>query len=77
MNGAPLSDQRFNNHGQLNCDPLDRLTFRAVESGKRDLLAPLLELRDVADAAAAAREALGRAHRHRTNLRNWPRTAAE
>lgn len=77
MNGATSSDQRSNNHGQLNYDPIDRLTFRAVESGKRDLLAPLLGLRDVADAAEAAREALGRAHRHRANLRNWPRTAAE
>ena len=29
------------------------------------------------DAAEAARAALGKVHRHRTNLRNWPRTAAE
>ena len=43
----------------------------------RDLLAPLLELSGVADAAEDAREALARAHRHRTNLRNWPMTAAE
>ena len=42
-----------------------------------DLLAPLLELPGVADAAEAAREALAKAHRHRTNLRNWPVTAAE
>ena len=48
-----------------------------MESGKRDLLAPLLGLPGVADAAEAARAALGRAHRHRANLRNWPRTAAE
>ena len=39
-----------------------------------DLLAPLLELPGVADAAEAAREALAKAHRHRTNLRNWPVT---
>ena len=44
---------------------------------RRDLLAPLLELPDVAQAAEDARAALGRAHRHRTNLRNWPVTAAE
>lgn len=31
----------------------------------------------MADAADAARVALGRAHRHRTNLRGWPVTAAE
>jgi hypothetical protein len=42
-----------------------------------DLLAPLLELPGVADAADAAREGLAKAHRHRTNLRNWPVTAAE
>ena len=44
---------------------------------QRDLLAPLLDLPGVADAAEAARGALGKAHRHRTNLRNWPVTAAE
>ena len=48
-----------------------------TDSGKRDLLAPLLALPGVADAAEAARVALGKAHRHRTNLRNWPITAAE
>lgn len=42
-----------------------------------DLLAPLLALPDVAEAAEAARTALGRAHRHRTNLRDWPVTSAE
>ena len=42
-----------------------------------DLLAPLLGLPGVADAAESARDALARAHRHRTNLRNWPVTAAE
>jgi len=46
-------------------------------NGKRDLLAPLLEMPGVAEAAEAARAALGKAHRHRTNLRNWPVTAAE
>jgi hypothetical protein len=40
-------------------------------------LAPLLDLPGVADAAEAARMALGKAHRHRANLRNWPVTAAE
>ena len=43
----------------------------------RDLLAPLLDLPGVADAAEVARAALGKAHRHRANLRNWPTTAAE
>lgn len=48
-----------------------------MKPGHRDLLAPLLDLPGVADAAEAARTALGRAHRHRANLRNWPVTAAE
>ncbi len=48
-----------------------------VTSGGPDLLAPLLELPDVVAAAESARAALGKAHRHRTNLRNWPVTAAE
>lgn len=42
-----------------------------------DLLAPLLDLPDVAEAAETAREALAKAHRHRANLRSWPVTAAE
>jgi hypothetical protein len=42
-----------------------------------DPLAPLLELPGVASASDQAREALGRAHRHRANLRRWPVTAAE
>jgi hypothetical protein len=42
-----------------------------------DPLAPLLELPGVAEAADRAREALGRAHRHRANLRGWAVTAAE
>ncbi len=37
----------------------------------------MLGLPGVAEAAEAARVALGKAHRHRTNLRNWPVTAAE
>jgi hypothetical protein len=36
-----------------------------------------MELPGVAGAADQAREALGRAHRHRANLRRWPVTAAE
>jgi hypothetical protein len=40
-------------------------------------LAPLAELPGVASAGEEAREALGRAHRHRTNLRGWPASAAE
>jgi len=42
-----------------------------------DLLAPLLDLPEVADAAEGARVALGKAHRHRTNLRKWAVTSAE
>jgi hypothetical protein len=42
-----------------------------------DPLAPLTELPGVAEACDEAREALGRAHRHRVNLRGWPATAAE
>lgn len=42
-----------------------------------DPLAPLIELPGVAAAAEQARAALGRAHRHRANLRRWPVTAAE
>ena len=59
---------------------MDAASVTEVTSGglqRRDLLAPLLQLPDVADAAEAARVALGKAHRHRTNLRNWPLTAAE
>ena len=44
---------------------------------QQDLLAPLLDLPGVLDAAEAARAALGKAHRHRTNLRNWPVTSTE
>ena len=43
----------------------------------RDPLAPLLDLPGLAEAAEAARVALGKAHRHRANLRKWPVTAAE
>jgi hypothetical protein len=42
-----------------------------------DPLAPLAELPGVAEAGEQAREALGRAHRHRANLRGWPASAAE
>lgn len=42
-----------------------------------DPLAPLLDLPGVAEASDRAREELGRAHRHRFNLRGWPVTAAE
>ena len=42
-----------------------------------DPLAPLLELPGVAESSDRARDALGRAHRHRANLRGWPVTAAE
>lgn len=55
------------------CAPSGRLASVAVT----DPLAPLAELPGVAEASEEAREALGRAHRHRTNLRGWPTTAAE
>jgi hypothetical protein len=44
---------------------------------KADPLDPLMELPGVAEASDRARDALGRAHRHRANLRGWPVTAAE
>jgi hypothetical protein len=40
-------------------------------------LAPLVDLPGVAAAGEEARVALGKAHRHRTNLRGWPASAAE
>ena len=46
-------------------------------TNRADPLAPLVDLAGVAAAGEEAREALGRAHRHRTNLRGWPKTAAE
>jgi hypothetical protein len=42
-----------------------------------DPLAALTALPGVAAASDQARDALGRAHRHRANLRHWPATAAE
>lgn len=42
-----------------------------------DALLPLLDLPGVADAVAAARSAVDEVHRHPTNRRGWPTTAAE
>lgn len=42
-----------------------------------DPLAPLMDLPGVATAVEQVRDALGKAHRHRANLRGWPVTAAE
>ncbi|MBB5807128.1 hypothetical protein F4560_006896 [Saccharothrix ecbatanensis] len=42
-----------------------------------DPLTPLLDLPGVADAVAAARDAVFQVHRHRVNLRGWATTAAE
>src|ERR1700728_2182246 len=42
-----------------------------------DPLAPLMELPGVAAASDQAREALGRAHRHRAHLRRWAASAAQ
>jgi hypothetical protein len=50
---------------------------RLACAGVTDPLAPLAELPGVAEACDEARAALGRAHRHRFNLRGWPQTAAE
>ncbi|MHC9295274.1 oxidoreductase [Mycobacterium sp. LTG2003] len=47
------------------------------EPTSRDPLAPLVALPGVAAASDEARDALGRAHRHKVNLRGWPQTAAE
>lgn len=41
-----------------------------------DPLAPLMALSGIVAASDNAREALGRVHRHRANLRRWPVTAA-
>ncbi|KAA2262266.1 oxidoreductase [Solihabitans fulvus] len=42
-----------------------------------DPLAQLLDLPGVTDAVKAARDAVGEVHRHPTNRRGWPTTAAE
>ncbi|GAA3025539.1 hypothetical protein Aglo02_18730 [Actinokineospora globicatena] len=42
-----------------------------------DPLAPLLDLPGVHDAVARARDAVAEVHRHPTNRRGWPATAAE
>ncbi|WP_104480940.1 oxidoreductase [Actinokineospora auranticolor] len=42
-----------------------------------DPLAPLLDLPGITDAVAAARDAVADVHRHPTNRRGWPATAAE
>ncbi|MDG3009386.1 oxidoreductase [Rhodococcus sp. D2-41] len=47
-----------------------------MQSGS-DPLGPLVELPGVREAAERARDALGEVHRHRTNRRGWPGTAAE
>jgi hypothetical protein len=48
-----------------------------VFCGVTDPLAPLMDLPGVADAVAAARDAVFQVHRHRVNLRGWATTAAE
>jgi hypothetical protein len=53
-----------------------RLACAAV-SASADPLAPLARLPGVAQAGEEAADALGRAHRHRANLRGWPANAAE
>ncbi|CQD23353.1 hypothetical protein BN970_05762 [Mycolicibacterium conceptionense] len=51
-----------------------RLAFLGMTT---DPLAPLVDLPGVSAASDEARDALGRAHRHKFNLRGWPQTAAE
>src|ERR1700684_803730 len=68
--------------GRSGADDLRRRRCRAKRWGgaapmTRDPLAPLMELPGVAAASEQAREALGRAHRHRANLRRWTVTAEE
>ena len=53
-----------------------RLACAAV-TASADPLAPLAQLPGVAQAGEEAANALGRAHRHRANLRGWPANAAE
>ena len=48
-----------------------------MTAAKGDPLTPLVELPGVAQSAADVRDALGRAHRHRVNLRGWQATSAE
>jgi hypothetical protein len=72
---AGLIAGRCEQRGERQFNLHQRFSLRGY--GQRDLLAPLLDLPGVAEAAEAARSALGRAHRHRANLRNWPVTAAE
>ena len=50
---------------------------RPVARASADPLAPLVELPGVREAVERAREAVARAHRHPTNRRGWPATAAE
>lgn len=53
------------------------LTRLATVFGVTDPLLPLLELPGVVDAVARARDAVAEVHRHPTNRRGWPATAAE
>jgi len=46
-------------------------------SSVNDPLQPLVDLPGVREAADRARDALGEVHRHKTNRRGWPTTAAE
>ncbi len=51
--------------------------YRVALGDVNDPLQPLVDLPGVRDAADRARDALGEVHRHRTNRRGWPTTAAE
>lgn len=53
------------------------LPSRGTVKAVNDPLDPLADLPGVREAADRAREALGAVHRHRTNRRGWPTTAAE
>jgi hypothetical protein len=67
--GQERSDPGRKTDGQERSDP-------GRKAGP-DPLAPLVDLPGVAQASEDAREALGKVHRHRTNLRGWPATSAE
>jgi hypothetical protein len=53
------------------------VTDRLTDSQTADPLRPLMRLPGVTDAVAAARDAVDQVHRHPTNRRGWPTTAAE
>lgn len=77
---CPARDERAAARAQRSVDRAREHRAQALPCGvvtDPDPLAPLAELPGVAAEGDEAREALGRAHRHRYNLRGWPATATE